>query len=490
MSLVSLTFFAFVAVTVIAYHAWASVAWRRAVLGVANAAFIASYLDDATEALPLLGFLAVSYCGMQAVRRRPGGGVLAAVVLVVLATYIVLKRFSFLDGVVQLPFPYLIVGLSYILFRVLQVIVDVRSADAADRELLAGIGPLAFFRYTCNFLCFVSGPIQRYQDFATMDGRDAVVLDADRVFHAFSRVVGGYVKFVILAGSADYLFTNVNAQLAAALTFDATAVGLVKLVLIFAACAATYTAYLYLNFAGYMDIVIGIGLLLGQTLPENFDRPFSARSFLEFWQRWHMTLSNWFRIYLFNPFLMFLMTRFPQPALTSSLGVVAFFVTFLVMGVWHGTTVVFVVYGLLMGAGASVNKLWQLACADRLGRKRYRALTQTTGYIYLARGLTIGYFATALTCLWTPEPARFLLLAARLGPLGVTAAVVLLSLGFAASVFVIDAAGAWIGARRGRWQELSTGFLSRNVNLAARILAVLAVNSLFNKAPDFVYKAF
>ncbi len=69
MSLVSLTFFAFVAVTVIAYHAWASVAWRRAVLGVANAAFIASYLDDATEALPLQSPTAAC---------RQSGGALAA----------------------------------------------------------------------------------------------------------------------------------------------------------------------------------------------------------------------------------------------------------------------------------------------------------------------------------------------------------------------------------------------------------------------------
>ena len=62
--------------------------------------------------------------------------------------------------------------------------------------------------------------------------------------------------------------------------------------------------YLYFNFSGYMDIVIGSGVLLGQSMPENFDKPFSARSFLEFWQRWHMTLSQWFKFYLFNPLLM------------------------------------------------------------------------------------------------------------------------------------------------------------------------------------------
>src|SRR5260370_33440031 len=111
-----------------------------------------------------------------------------------------------------------------------------------------------------------------------------------------------------------------------------------------------------------MDIVIGKGVLRGQELAENFDRPFSARTFLEFWQRWHMTLSQWFKISLFNPLVMLLMSCFPAPALTAYLGVLAFFITFLVMGIWHGTTAVFVVYGLLMGAGASINKLWQVAC--------------------------------------------------------------------------------------------------------------------------------
>ena len=488
MSLVSPTFFAFLAITVIAFHASASVAWRRLVLTAANAVFIASYLDDVTQALPLLAFLALGYGGLQAVRRHRTGAALAAGVVVVLAAYIFLKRFSFLEGVARLPFPYLIVGLSYILFRVLHVMVDARSGDlttgpgarADDR-----IGPLAFFRYTCNFLCFVSGPIQRYQDFAAHDGIEAAPLDPDRVYAAFSRIVTGYVKFVVIAASADYLFTNLSAQLA-----GPASAGLLGLCLLYAACATAYTAYLYFNFSGYMDIVIGIGLLLGQTLPENFDRPFSARSFLEFWQRWHMTLSEWFKLYLFNPLMMILLTRFTAPKLTAYLGVVAFFVTFLVMGVWHGTTLVFVIYGLLMGAGASINKLWQVACADRLGKKRYRALSQTTRYIYLARGLTFAYFTLALTCLWEPELPQFLALAGRLGVLGEAGACVLLTLGFAAASLVLDRVSAWLAARGGALRSFSAGFVVRNLSLAGRILAVLAVASLFNKAPDFVYKAF
>jgi D-alanyl-lipoteichoic acid acyltransferase DltB (MBOAT superfamily) len=293
------------------------------------------------------------------------------------------------------------------------------------------------------------------------------------------------MKFVVVAASADYLYAHLSTPL-----LDAAPIGFAKLCIVYSLTAAAYTAYLYFNFSGYMDIVIGIGVLLGQALPENFDRPFSARSFLEFWQRWHMTLSNWFKLYLFNPFLMFLMARIPAPALTAYLGVVAFFVTFLVMGVWHGTTRVFVIYGLLMGAGASVNKLWQIFCTDRLGKKRYKALGQTTAYSYAARGLTFAYFTVALTCLWLPELPQFLAVVSRLGVTGVIGALILLTLGFGVAALVLDIAIAGIASRGPGIRAASDGVIMRNMGLATRLLAIFAIASLFNKAPEFVYRAF
>ena len=481
MSLTSPVFFAFLTVTVLAFHVSASVAYRRAVLTATAAVFIASYLTDAVQAVPLLLFLALGYGCLRFVQAGRAGAALAACVTAVVVTYIYLKRFSFTDALVTpLPFPYLTLGLSYILFRILHVIVDAGSGGLPDR-----VGPFAFVRYTCNFLCFVSGPIQRYQDFAAADGQIAVPLDADRVYRAFSRIVTGYLKFVVVAASANYMFTHFSATL-----LDGAPMGFAKLCVVYGLSAAAYTAYLYYNFSGYMDIVIGIGVLLGQALPENFDRPFSARSFLEFWQRWHMTLSNWFKLYLFNPFLMFLMARFQAPALTAYLGVIAFFVTFLVMGVWHGTTRVFVIYGLLMGAGASINKLWQIFCTDRLGKKRYKALGQTTAYSYAARGLTFAYFTVALTCLWLPELPQFLAVVSRLGVAGLVGALVLLTVSFGVAAMALDTVVAGIAVRGAGIQAIANGLVFRNMGLATRLLAVFAIASLFNKAPEFVYRAF
>lgn len=481
MSLTSPTFFAFLAITVIAFHLTAFVAVRRAVLTVAAAVFIGSYLTDAVQAVPLLLFLALGYACLRFVQAGRAGAAVAACVVAIVVIYIYLKRFSFTETfMTPLPFPYLTLGLSYILFRVIQVVVDAGSGELPDR-----VGPFAFFRYTCNFLCFVSGPIQRYQDFAATDGLIVAPLDADRVYRAFSRIVTGYMKFVVVAASANYLYTHLSPPL-----LDAAPAGFAKLCIIYSLTAAAYTAYLYFNFSGYMDIVIGIGVLLGQALPENFDRPFSARSFLEFWQRWHMTLSNWFKLYLFNPFLMFLMARVPAPALTAYLGVIAFFVTFLVMGVWHGTTRVFVIYGLLMGAGASVNKLWQIFCTGRLGKKRYKALGQTTAYSYAARGLTFAYFTVALTCLWLPELPQFLQVVGRLGVAGVLGALILLALGFGIAALALDAVIAVLTARGPAIQKAAGGIVFRNMGLATRLIAIFAIASLFNKAPEFVYRAF
>jgi D-alanyl-lipoteichoic acid acyltransferase DltB (MBOAT superfamily) len=479
MSLTSPLFFAFVAAIVVAFHIRELVAYRRFVLGAANAIFIASYLTDFAQVVPLLAFLALGYLCVSALHVRQSPLVLASGVVAVLCTYVFLKRFSFFESLGQLPFPYLTIGLSYILFRILHIMVDVQAGDLVER-----IRPLAFFRFTCNFLCFVSGPIQRYQDFSATDGKAAFELDSSRVYEAFSRIATGYVKFVIIAATADYAFTSLSPQL-----LQATSLPFFKLCASYAAAASLYTIYLYFNFSGYMDIVIGIGTLLGQSLPENFDRPFTARSFLEFWQRWHMTLSQWFKVYLFNPLLMILMTWLPSPGLTPYLGVLAFFITFLVMGVWHGTTAVFVIYGLLMGAGASINKLWQVACTERLGKKRYRALTEATTYIYFARGLTVGYFVLALTCLWVTELPQFTHLLMRLGIMGILGAFFVLVAAFAIAALALDLVRSRVRIPVSL-SAIQSGEIVRNLTLAGKMMAIFAVATLLHKAPDFVYKAF
>ena len=109
-----------------------------------------------------------------------------------------------------------------------------------------------------------------------------------------------------------------------------------------------YTFYLFFDFAGYSAFAVGFSYLLGIRTPENFDRPFLARDIRDFWNRWHISLSFWFRDHVYNRFLFSALKGrwFRSPQLASSVG---YMVTMGLMGLWHGTASHFLVYGLYHG---------------------------------------------------------------------------------------------------------------------------------------------
>jgi alginate O-acetyltransferase complex protein AlgI len=476
MNFTSPIFFVFVFATVLAFHLSSNLFYRRMVLSIASLTLIASYSTTWLQLLPLAAFLVLSYLLIWLVSLNRTGTAVAIGLAIILAIYIFLKQFFFLQAY-SLPFAYTVVGLSYILFRVIHLLVDVSAG-----EIKSIPGPLEFFRYTCNFLCFVSGPIQTWDEFKKDDALLSAPLSSEIVFNAFSRVATGLVKVAVIAAIANYLYENVSVQILQ----PGQAESGIRLFAKYSFSAASYTAYLYYNFSGYMDIVLGIGLVLGQKLPENFDKPFIARSFLEFWQRWHMTLSLWFKAYVFTPSMLVLVQLFPSPRATAYIGVFCFFVTFLLMGIWHGSTIVFVIYGFLMGLGASVNKLWQVAMTSVLGKKPYRVLQDNRLYAELCRGLTFAYFTMALTCLWVTSLDQFGLLVGRLGAVGIATALLALTLGFACLFrpyqFFQESIGKMMSTVRSAPVE--------NLLLASRLLLVLFCIVLLNKTPEFVYKAF
>lgn len=138
-------------------------------------------------------------------------------------------------------------------------------------------------------------------------------------------------------------------------------------VLKFAAIFYCYPAYIYFNFAGYCDIVIAGAALCGMVLPENFNHPWLARNPIDFWTRWHMTLTHLIRDYLFTPLYKNIVQRRPALARQASYG--CYFVAPFLAGVWHGSSWNFVVFGLLHGMGVSVAKMWE----ESIIRRRKRA---------------------------------------------------------------------------------------------------------------------
>jgi len=362
--------------------------WRSAVLMAASMLFLRLLAPSSASLLPFVGFLLVGYVGIvllqaESLKVQPW------VILAVLFVYVWLKKYSFLPRDVFLQLPYFTLGLSYILFRVLHLLIE--AGDNCNRRQ---IGLLSYLLYTINFTTFLSGPIQRYEDFERDQfAQEPIPLGLATIGLQLERIIRGFFKVNVLAVLLQAVQQDALTQMGQPLAASAKLYPALRL-------AVVYPFFLYANFSGYIDIVIAIARLMRLRLPENFDRPFSSTSFLEFWSRWHITLSNWLKTYVYNPLLVALMRRISSSAAEPFLGVTCFFVTFFLVGLWHGRTSEFFFFGLLQGGGVAINKLWQLGLTHALGRKAYKELANNPFYNAFARGLTFVWFAFTLFWFW------------------------------------------------------------------------------------------
>jgi D-alanyl-lipoteichoic acid acyltransferase DltB (MBOAT superfamily) len=364
-----------------------SLAWRQAVLLAASVVFLATLSRDPLAYLPLLGFLGAGYLAVRAAGARSARLVPILVVGVVLL-FVWIKRYAFVPHGLWIPYAYVTVGLSYMLFRLLHLVIE-----AHDTPALARLPVRDFLGYLIGFNTLVAGPIMFYDEYLETQRTLGEPVTEQDVGAGLERIVVGLFKTNVLAAL-------VAAERVSALRILPESGAAPDQLRAAIAIFALYPIFLYLNFSGYIDIVIGLSRLLGQRLPENFDRPFSAAGPIEFWNRWHITLSRWLKTYVFNPLLVALMRRFPGKQLETLWATLAFFVTFMLVGVWHGQTTAFLVFGVLQGLGVVVNKLHQVAMTRLLGRKRYGALAKRGAYRGVARGLNYTWFAFTLTWFW------------------------------------------------------------------------------------------
>jgi alginate O-acetyltransferase complex protein AlgI len=454
-----------------------SPAWRLAVLLSSSLAFIGMLAPNPLVLLPMAVFLLLGYVGLQ-VMIRGWSDVQPWIVIAVICTYIWLKKYTFLPNEIFLEFPYLTIGLSYIFFRVLHLIIE-----ASDKEFAGTISLGRYLAYTLNFTTFVSGPIQRYDEF--IEDQCAPVPIGVTIPDAaiqIERLILGFFKVNVLALVLNMF--RLDAMTGLALS-DSIYEKLFSAILL----SVVYPFFLYANFSGYIDIVIAIARLLNIRLPENFDRPFSASSFLEFWSRWHITLSNWLKSYVYNPLLLALMRRNSSETLGPFFGVFSFFVTFFLVGIWHGRTSEFVVFGILQGGGVAINKLWQIALTHWLGAKLYRRVTVNPGYSALGRGLTFSWFAFTLFWFWSEweQIYEFFLVLGTVGWLIVWGCVWLGSA-------IVLSAWEWIRVQLVTNHDtlaILTSRYTRVVLVTVLSLLAFAVSALMSQpAPDIVYKAF
>lgn len=476
MNVPSYAFLAFAAIAALLINVWPNLTWRRLVWLVANVAFVLTFTRDPAQLAPFAGLLAFGFVAVKLAQRRKNGALFVAFIVAIVVAFCVLKRYTFVPGALQLPYVYLTVGMSYVFFRILHLVIDAYQDALPDRVDL-----LSYANFTLNFTAFVAGPIQLYGDYRRAESATPPPLDWPAAGAALERILIGFFKVSIVSPVLGHLHGRVVAA--------APPAGVAQAGLDGALLLSVYLVYLYFNFSGYTDFVIGVARFLRLVLPENFDRPFSALGFLDLWSRWHMSLANWVKTYVYSPLLIAMMRRWPSKRVEPLLGVVAYFVAFFVVGIWHGQTTMFVFLGVLLGLGVSVNKLYQIAMIRRLGRPRYRALCAQPLYAALSRGATFTYFAFCSLWFWSSW-AQLGGFVTTLGAAGTALAFVLL---WAAASVVLSlpslltrlpdgasALRAWLGSLyvRTAWYTV----------LAVLTISVTAV--LNAPAPHIVYRAF
>jgi alginate O-acetyltransferase complex protein AlgI len=452
-----------------------SPAWRLAILLIASLIFLGTVAHNLWTLLPFAAFVLFGYAALQVIAK--GWSKTQPLLLVAtVVSYVWLKKYTFLPQKTFLPLPYFTLGLSYVFFRVLHLLIE-----ANDKTFV----PSSFGRYLVyclNFTTFVSGPIQRYDEFADQFTETPIGVDIPVLAAQIERLLRGFFKVNVLA-----LVLNIFQADAIAQTIQSTS--LQQQLTSALEVAIIYPVFLYANFSGYIDIVIAIARLLNIRLPENFNRPFSASSFLDFWNRWHITLSSWLKTYVYNPLLLALIRRNSSRALEPFFGALSFFVTFFLVGVWHGRTSEFAMFGLLQGGGVATNKLWQVSVGRLLGFKRYRQLATKPIYVASSRGLTYTWFAFTLLWFWSNWTQIYELFGA-LGLLHWLA--VWGSVWVGATIFL--SAWEWIRATvlaNGPMFAALTSSYARVVFATVITLVSFAVTTLIDQpAPDIVYKAF
>jgi D-alanyl-lipoteichoic acid acyltransferase DltB (MBOAT superfamily) len=475
----SLVFLAFATVAAIAHGLFASVRWRLAVLFVVNIAFLLSFSHDPRELAPYLAFLLVGYGLIRLIGRGIGGVGLAGCVAVILLFYAWLKQYGFFPHDLFLSFNYATVGLSYVFFRVLSL-----AVAAHDEPEMARVGPVQYINYTLNFTSLTSGPIQEYDEYKRMTQDEPAPLTFDDAGRAIERIVEGMFKFFVLATLVSLL----QRELAGAL-LDTTLTPLHRIVLVTALTAA-YPVFLFFNFAGYTSFVIGVARFFRIELPENFNHPFRAASFIDYWNRWHMSLSNWLKIHVYNPVLLACARRVTKPGMLPLLNAGALFLTFFLIGVWHGRAWHFFFFGLLNGGGVAVNQFYRLRMQRQLGSAKFLKLSTSAAYEFIGRGVTFAWVAFTLLWFWSDWPE----LGSLAKPLGWSGVV-------AGAAILIVAACLVLGLLRViqelalkvvvAGQPLVTSRYVRTVWITIMLLSIIAINVVISDdTGHVVYKDF
>jgi len=272
-------------------------------------------------------------------------------------------------------------GFSYVAFRLIHTLVDRINGR------LKGVKLGEYLVYTIFFPAYMAGPLDRLQRFRK-DLDNPAPLQATELQQSGKRLATGLFRKFILADSLALIaISATNAS-------QVSHTGWLWLMLV------AYSFQLFLDFAGYTDIAIGIGLLLGFTLPENFNQPYLKPNLTLFWNNWHMTLTQWFRGYLFNPLTRALRKdrKLPAPLIIF----ITQMSTMVVIGLWHGITSNFIIWGAWHGLGLFIHNRWSNFAAPKVA-----TMTEAKpwlGTMFTISGVLLTFLFVSLGWVWFTLP--------------------------------------------------------------------------------------
>ena len=290
--------------------------------------------------------------------REKGNEKMARAVLTesVLVNLSLLGIFKYM-GLFPLP-----IGISFYTFQTMSYTIDVYRGEVPAQKNM-----IAFGAYVSMFPQLIAGPIVKYKDVAEeMDHR---VMSWQDAYDGIGRFCIGLGKKVLLANRIGLLWEQVQALPAGEMSAAAAWIG-----------SIAYALQLYFDFSGYSDMAIGMAQVMGFHLRENFDYPYRSRSITEFWRRWHISLGQWFREYVYIPL--------GGNRRGLAVQIRNILIVWGLTGIWHGKGSQFLVWGLYFGILLILEKCFLLKWLEKVPR--------AAGYVYTTAAVLIGMTVFAL----------------------------------------------------------------------------------------------
>ncbi len=376
--MISLKYFSILIVSLIVYWLIPRQRLRNILLIASSLYFI--YSLDKWSVIVVVSLTVISYYfGMFVYKYKKKAWIHALSVALILAILIIFKYLGFLAGVFNSITAFLNVlpafeikhlllplGISYISFKHISYLTDIKWGLVEPGNFFD------FLLYSSLFTIFVAGPIERFERLKPQLETKKIDFAWDHIDYGFMRIVFGMFKKLVLADWIGFLISPIWSS-------PHEYGHLIRLLALIG-----YSFQIYFDFAGYSDIAIGSSRLFGLNIMENFNNPYLAPNISQFWRRWHISLSDWIRDYLFFP-----LSKVSRKKIWQM-----FFVPVIAMaicGLWHGAAWHFIFWGVWHGIGLSVLQLWnqrkrknkKLAKAAREKWFQYAAIAMNFSFVTL-----------------------------------------------------------------------------------------------------------